>query len=148
MPCFDCSLLAFLAIIKADRPGGGIDKDTQLQLNQNAEQTYHSIRQSIVSAQHRLCAAVNSAPKYEKIVKGPYVMEFLQIQPDTHVYEGELEQAPIGIVLCADKGDSVVKYTLPEDNQQIFASKYFTYLPTEEELKQELRLDDFRKLDD
>ena len=35
--------------------------DIQLQLNQNAEQTYHSIRQSIVSAQHRLCAAVNSA---------------------------------------------------------------------------------------
>ncbi len=149
-------------------------------------------------------------------------MEFLQIQPDTHVYEGELEQAlidhlqhfllelgrgfsfvarqkrftldgqdffidlvfynyilkcfvlidlkmgklthqdlgqmqmyvnyytremmnegdsqPIGIVLCADKGDSIVKYTLPEDNHQIFASKYFTYLPTEEELKHELNL--------
>lgn len=169
-------------------------------------------------------------PEYEKIVKDPYVMEFLQIQPDTHVYEGELEQAlidhlqhfllelgrgfsfvarqkkftldgqnffidlvfynyilkcfvlidlkmgklthqdlgqmqmyvnyytrelmnegdtpPIGIVLCADKGDSVVKYTLPEDNRQIFASKYLTYLPTEEELKKELRLDDFQKLED
>mgnify|MGYP001084578101 CR=1 FL=1 len=156
-------------------------------------------------------------PEYEKIIKDPYVMEFLQIQPDTHVYEGELEQAlidhlqhfllelgrgfsfvarqkkftldgqnffidlvfynyilkcfvlidlkmgqlthqdlgqmqmyvnyytrelmnegdtpPIGIVLCADKSDAVVKYTLPEDNHQIFASKYFTYLPTEEELK-------------
>ena len=152
-------------------------------------------------------------------------MEFLQIQPDTHVYEGELEQAlidhlqhfllelgrgfsfvarqkkftldgqsffidlvfynyilkcfvlidlkmgqlthqdlgqmqmyvnyytrelmnegdtpPIGIVLCADKSDAVVKYTLPEDNHQIFASKYFTYLPTEEELKRELRLDEY-----
>lgn len=30
-------------------------------------------------------------PEYEKIIKDPYVMEFLQIQPDTHVYEGELE---------------------------------------------------------
>lgn len=28
-------------------------------------------------------------PEYEKIIKDPYVMEFLQIQPDTHVYEGE-----------------------------------------------------------
>ncbi len=166
-------------------------------------------------------------PEYEKIVKDPYIMEFLQIQPDTHVYEGELEQAlidhlqhfllelgrgfsfvarqkrftldgqnffidlvfynyilkcfvlidlkmgqlthqdlgqmqmyvnyytrelmnegdtpPIGIILCADKGDSVVKYTLPEDNHQIYASKYFTYLPTEEELKRELRLEDFHK---
>ena len=168
-------------------------------------------------------------PEYEKIVKDPYVMEFLQIKPDTHVYEGDLEQAlidhlqqfllelgrgfsfvarqkrftldsqnffidlvfynyilkcfvlidlkmgqlthqdigqmqmyvnyytrelmnegdnpPIGIVLCADKSDAIVKYTLPEDNRQIFASKYFTYLPTEDELKRELRLDDFQKLD-
>ena len=36
--------------------------------------------------------------------------------------EGDTQ--PIGIVLCADKGDSIVKYTLPEDNHQIFASKY------------------------
>ena len=34
--------------------------DYNLQKNQNAEQTYHSIRNSIVSAQHRLCTAVNS----------------------------------------------------------------------------------------
>lgn len=33
-------------------------------------------------------------------------------------------------------------------NRQIFASKYFTYLPTEEELKRELRLDEFQKLDE
>ncbi len=45
---------------------------------------------------------------------------------------------PIGIVLCADKSDAVVKFTLPEDNKQIFASRYKLYLPTEEELKIEL----------
>ena len=60
----------------------------------------------------------------------------------------EGDTPPIGIVLCADKSDAVVKYTLPEDNHQIFASKYFTYLPTEEELKRELRLDEFQKLDE
>ncbi|WP_294472024.1 PDDEXK nuclease domain-containing protein [uncultured Ruminococcus sp.] len=54
----------------------------------------------------------------------------------------------IGIVLCAEKNDAVVKYTLPEGNDQIFASKYFTYLPTEEELKRELRIDEFHKLDE
>ena len=168
-------------------------------------------------------------PEYEKIVKDPYVMEFLQIKPDTHVFESDLEQAlidhlqqfllelgrgfsfvarqkrftldgqnfyidlvfynyilkcfvlidlkmgqlthqdigqmqmyvnyytrelmnegdnpPIGIVLCADKSDAIVKYTLPENNSQIFASKYFTYLPTEDELKRELRLDEFQKLE-
>ena len=168
-------------------------------------------------------------PEYEKIVKDPYVMEFLQIKPDTHVFESDLEQAlinhlqqfllelgrgfsfvarqkrftldgqnfyidlvfynyilkcfvlidlkmgqlthqdigqmqmyvnyytrelmnegdnpPIGIVLCADKSDAIVKYTLPEGQRQIFASKYFTYLPTEEELKRELRLDEFRQIE-
>ncbi len=169
-------------------------------------------------------------PEYEKIVKDPYVMEFLQIQPDTHVFESDLEQAlidhlqqfllelgrgfsfvsrqkrftldgqnfyidlvfynyilkcfvlidlkmdmlthqdlgqmqmyvnyytrelmnegdnpPIGILLCAEKNDAVVKYSLPENNNQIFASKYFTYLPTEEELKRELRLDGYQKISD
>ena len=167
--------------------------------------------------------------EYEKAVKDPYVMEFLQIKPDTHVYESDIEQAlidhlqqfllelgrgfsfvsrqkrftldgqdffidlvfynyilkcfvlfdlktgtlthqdigqmqmyvnyytrelmnegdtpPIGIVLCAEKNDAVVRYTLPENNNQVFASKYFTYLPTEEELKRELRLDEFQKLE-
>ena len=173
--------------------------------------------------------ATEPKPEYEKIVKDPYVMEFLQIKPDTHVFESDLEQAlidhlqqfllelgrgfsfvarqkrftldgqsfyidlvfynyilkcfvlidlkmgqlthqdigqmqmyvnyytrelmnegdnpPIGIVLCADKSDAIVKYTLPENNNQIFASKYFTYLPTEDELKRELRLDEFQQID-
>ena len=60
----------------------------------------------------------------------------------------EGDKPPIGIVLCAEKNDAIVKYTLPEDNDQIFASKYYTYLPTEEELKRELRLDEFRKLEE
>jgi len=173
-----------------------------------------------------------SEPKseYEKAIKDPYIMEFLQIKPDTHVFESDIEQAlidhlqqfllelgrgfsfvsrqkrfaldgqdfyidlvfynyilkcfvlfdlktdklthqdlgqmqmyvnyytremmnegdnpPIGIVLCAEKNDAVVKYTLPENNNQIFASKYFTYLPTEEELKRELRIDEFKKLEE
>ena len=50
----------------------------------------------------------------------------------------EGDNPPIGIVLCSEKSDSVVKYTLPENNTQIFASKYMLYLPTEEELKKEL----------
>jgi hypothetical protein len=50
----------------------------------------------------------------------------------------EGDNLPIGIILCADKSESVVKYTLPEDNNQIFASKYKLYMPSEEELKQEL----------
>ncbi len=51
----------------------------------------------------------------------------------------EGDNPPIGIVLCADKSESVVKFTLPENETQIFASKYKLYLPSEEELLQELR---------
>ena len=54
----------------------------------------------------------------------------------TQMLDGENE--PIGILICSDKNDAVVKFTLPEDNNQIFASKYKIYLPAEEELKSEL----------
>ena len=65
-----------------------------------------------------------------------------QMQMYVHYYERELmnegDNSPIGIVLCADKSESVVKYTLPENETQIFASKYKLYLPSEEELLREL----------
>ena len=65
-----------------------------------------------------------------------------QMQMYVNYYTRELmnegDNPPIGIVLCADKSDAVVKYTLPENNTQIFASKYMLYLPTEEELKKEI----------
>lgn len=168
-------------------------------------------------------------PEYEKIIRDPYVLEFLNLNPNPNFYEKDLEQAlighlqkfllelgrgfsfvarqkhitfdgehfyidlvfynyvlkcfvlidlkigklthqdlgqmqmyvnyytrelmnegdnpPIGIVLCADKSDAVVKYTLSEENTQIFASKYKLYLPTEEEFKKELNLEDYQKLD-
>ena len=168
-------------------------------------------------------------PEYEKIIKDPYVLEFLDLPKNEHFYESELEQAlinhlqkfmlevgrgfsvvsrqkhivfddehyyidlvfynyilkcfvlfdlkvgklkhqdlgqmqmyvnyytremmnegdnpPIGIVLCANKSDSMVKYTLPEDNTQIYAAKYLPYMPSEEELRKELNLDEFHKLE-
>ena len=44
----------------------------------------------------------------------------------------------IGIIFCADKDESVVKYSVLSESEQIFASKYKTVLPTEEELSAEL----------
>ena len=168
-------------------------------------------------------------PEYEKIIKDPYVLEFLDLPANEHYYESELEQAlidhlqkfllelgrgfsfvarqkhfnvdgrhfyidlvfynyilkcfvlidlkagdlthqdigqmqmyvnyytrelmnegdnpPIGILLCADKSDTLVRYTLPEGNSQIYAAKYLPYMPTEEELKRELNLNDYEKLE-
>lgn len=45
----------------------------------------------------------------------------------------EDENKTIGIILCQDKSESVVRYTLPENNEQIFASKYLTVLPSEKD---------------
>lgn len=169
-------------------------------------------------------------PEYEKIVKDPYVLEFLDLPKNEHFYESDIEQAlidhlqkfllelgrgfsfvarqkhfnvggrhfyidlvfynyilkcfvlidlktedlthqdigqmqmyvnyytreqmnegdnpPIGILLCADKSDMLVRYILPEGNTQIYASKYMAYMPSEEELKRELNLDDFQKLNE
>lgn len=47
----------------------------------------------------------------------------------------EDENPTIGVLLCKNKNDAVVEMTLPEDNSQIFASKYLTVLPSKEELK-------------
>ena len=54
----------------------------------------------------------------------------------TQMIEGENE--PIGILLCSEKNDAVVKFTLPDNQKQIFASKYKLYLPTAKELEKEL----------
>jgi len=172
---------------------------------------------------------IEPKPEYEKIIKDPYVLEFLDLPANENFYESELEQAlidhlqkfllelgrgysfvarqkhfnmdgrhfyidlvfynyilkcfvlidlkigdlthqdigqmqmyvnyytrrmmndgdnpPIGIVLCADKSDTLVEYTLPEDNKQIFAAKYLPYMPTKEELKRELNLGEFEQMD-
>ena len=74
-----------------------------------------------------------------------------QMQMYVNYYTRELmnegDNPTIGIVLCADKSDAIVKYTLSENDTQIFASKYMTYIPSEEEFKRELRLDDYKKKD-
>ena len=57
-------------------------------------------------------------------------------------YEGkirtETDRPTIGIILCSEKNETIVKYSVLEDSQQLFASKYKLYLPTEEELIHEL----------
>ena len=45
------------------------------------------------------------------------------------------ENDTIGIIICKDKNDTLVKLTLPKDNNQIFASRYTTILPSLEEFK-------------
>ena len=65
-----------------------------------------------------------------------------QMQMYVNYYTRELmepgDNPPIGIILSADKSDTLVRYTLPLDNKQIYASKYMLYLPKEEDLQKEM----------
>jgi predicted nuclease of restriction endonuclease-like (RecB) superfamily len=61
----------------------------------------------------------------------------------------DLKRAPddnptVGIILCAQKDASVVRYSVLNDNEQLFASKYKLLLPTEEELRTELEREQAR----
>ncbi len=61
-----------------------------------------------------------------------------QMQMYVNYYDREIktndEKPTVGILLSTNKNETVVKYTLPENNETIFASEYKLHLPTEEEL--------------
>ena len=73
-----------------------------------------------------------------------------QLQMYVNYYDRFEKQAfennTIGILLCADKNDAVVKISLPEGTKNIIASKYQLYLPTERQLMDEVKKE-IEKLD-
>lgn len=66
-----------------------------------------------------------------------------QLQMYVNFYNRQIKQLDenptIGILLCADKKEAVVKFTLPEENKHIFASKYKLFLPNKEELAENVK---------
>lgn len=58
-------------------------------------------------------------------------------------YEDQLKQpgdnSSIGLILCTEKNKTIVKYSILNESKQIFASKYQLYLPTEEQLADEIQ---------
>lgn len=67
-----------------------------------------------------------------------------QLQLYVNYYDRERrtkgDNPALGLILCTDKNDAVVRYTLgPDQQKKIFASRYKLYLPTEAELQAELR---------
>jgi hypothetical protein len=62
-----------------------------------------------------------------------YVNYFDRFQRTEH------EEHTVGIVLCSDKNDAMVRITLPEGSAQILAARYQMVLPTEDELRAELQ---------
>ena len=70
-----------------------------------------------------------------------------QMQMYVNYYDRSMKQkddnSTVGLILCEDKKDAVVRYTLPQGSKQIFASRYKLYLPTEDELIKELKRERF-----
>jgi len=66
-----------------------------------------------------------------------------QMQMYVNYYDRELktpnDNPTVGLILCEHKKEAVVRYTLSQNNKQIFASRYKLYLPTEKELVRELK---------
>ena len=90
---------------------------------------------------------------YNYIIKC-FVLIDLKTQKITHQDVGqmdmyirmydELKKQPddnptLGIVLCADTDEDIAKYSVMHGNEQLFASKYKLYLPTDEELREEIQ---------
>jgi hypothetical protein len=51
----------------------------------------------------------------------------------------EGDNPTIGLILCSEKNEAVAKYSILNESKQLFASKYMLYLPTEQQLEQELK---------
>ncbi|MCM1234332.1 MAG: DUF1016 domain-containing protein, partial [Ruminococcus flavefaciens] len=64
----------------------------------------------------------------------------LKRQPD--------DNPTIEIILCTDKDETMVKYSVLNESEQIFASKYMTVLPTVEELRSELERNQLMYIDE
>lgn len=61
---------------------------------------------------------------------------------------GEDDNPTIGIIMCTDKSETMIKYSVLQESQQIFASKYKTVLPTEEELADMIQKENTKLLSD
>ncbi len=76
--------------------------------------------------------------KTEKISHQDVGQMDMYIRMYDELKRGEGDNPTIGIVLCADTDEDIARYSVMHGNEQLFASKYKLYLPTEEELKAEI----------
>ena len=76
--------------------------------------------------------------KTEKITHQDVGQMDMYIRMYDELKRSEGDNPTIGIVLCSDADDDIARYSVMHGNEQLFASKYKLYLPTEEELKAEI----------
>lgn len=76
--------------------------------------------------------------KTKKLMHGDIGQMDMYVRMFDDLKRGEGDNPTIGIILCADKDETLVRYSILRESQQLFASKYRLVLPSEEELQNEL----------
>lgn len=76
--------------------------------------------------------------KTEKVTHQDVGQMDMYIRMYDELKRSEGDNPTIGIVLCSDTDEDIARYSIKHGNEQLFASKYKLYLPTEEELKAEI----------
>jgi hypothetical protein len=66
---------------------------------------------------------------------------YVRMYEDLHKQPGD--NPTIGLILCTEKNETVVKYSVLNGSQQLFASKYKLFLPTEDQLRTEIERERF-----
>jgi predicted nuclease of restriction endonuclease-like (RecB) superfamily len=79
--------------------------------------------------------------KTDKLKHGDIGQMDMYVRMYNDLKKGEDDNPTIGIILCTEKDETIVKYSVLAENEQLFASKYRLYLPKEEELKQLIEAD-------
>ena len=79
--------------------------------------------------------------KTDELTHGAIGQMDMYVRMYNDLKKGEDDNPTIGIILCTEKDETIVKYSMLAENQKLFASKYRLYLPKEEELKQLIEQD-------
>jgi hypothetical protein len=128
--------------------GTGFSK-RQLELNRQFYKLFpiaNALRSQLSWTHYRMLIRINDPQKLEFYIaestKNNWSARQLERQNVNYFDRFEKqssENATIGIILCADKNDMMVKITLPENNHNIVASQYQLYLPSEKQLLEEVQ---------
>jgi predicted nuclease of restriction endonuclease-like (RecB) superfamily len=82
--------------------------------------------------------------KTDELTHGAIGQMDMYVRMYNDLKKGEDDNPTIGIILCTEKDETIVKYSILAENEKLFASKYRLYLPKEDELKELIEQDRIR----
>lgn len=82
--------------------------------------------------------------KTDELTHGAIGQMDMYVRMYNDLKKGEDDNPTIGLILCTEKDETIVKYSVLAENEKLFASKYRLYLPKEDELKELIEQDRIR----